>query len=131
MIIVDTTVWIDYLGGFVNPDTTWLNPELTRERLALTDLILCEVLQGIQNDSEFHRVRSDLLEFEIFDSGGLSLALASARNYRTLRKLGYTARKTVDYFIASFCLENNHTLLHRDRDFDAFEKYLGLRVLHP
>jgi len=131
MIIVDTTVWIDYLGGFVNPDTTWLNPELTRERLALTDLILCEVLQGIQNDSEFHRVRSDLLEFEIFDSGGLSLALASARNYRTLRKLGYTARKTVDYFIASFCLENSHTLLHRDRDFDAFEKYLGLRVLHP
>ena len=131
MIIVDTTVWIDYLGGFVNPDTTWLNPELTRERLALTDLILCEVLQGIQNDSEFHRVRSDLLEFEIFDSGGLSLALASARNYRTLRKLGFTVRKTVDCFIASFCLENDHTLLHRDRDFDAFEKYLGLRVLHP
>ena len=78
MIIVDTTVWIDYLGGFVNPETTWLNRELTSERLALTDLILSEVLQGIQNDSEFHRVRSDLLEFEIFDSGGLSLALASA-----------------------------------------------------
>ena len=131
MVIVDTTVWIDYLGGRENPETRWLDRELTSHRLALTNLILCEVLQGIRDDSEFHKVCSDLLEFEIFDSGGLPVALASARNYRTLRKLGFTVHKTVDCLIATFCLENDHTLLHRDRDFDAFEKHLGLRVLHP
>jgi predicted nucleic acid-binding protein len=131
MVVIDTTVWIGYLGGFANPETIWLDRELIHQRLGLTDMILCEVLQGIRDDAAFHQVRSELLEFEIFDTGGLSVALASARNYRTLRKRGHTVRKTVDCLIATFCLENDHTLLHRDRDFDAFEKHLGLRVLHP
>ena len=131
MVIVDTTVWIDYLAGVANAETIWLDRELTNQRLGLTDLIFCEVLQGVRTDAEFRRVRGELLDFEIFDTGGLSLALASARNYRTLRGLGHTVRKTIDCLIATFCLENDHTLLHRDRDFDAFEKHLGLRVLHP
>ena len=131
MVIVDTTVWIEYLGGFDNQETLWLDRELPYQRLALTDLIFCEVLQGVKSDAEFDRVRNELLEFEIFDTGGLSLALASARNFRTLRARGHTVRKTVDCFIATYCLEHDHSLLHRDRDFDAFEKYLGLQVIHP
>jgi predicted nucleic acid-binding protein len=131
MVIVDTTVWIDYLGGAVNPHTEWLERELTRQRLGLTDLILCEVLQGIRGDAAFVQVRRDLSRFEVFDTGGEDLAVASAQNYRTLRARGYTVRKTIDSLIATFCLEGKHALLHRDRDFDAFENYLGLRVQNP
>jgi predicted nucleic acid-binding protein len=129
MTIVDTTVWIDYLGGTANPHTDWLDRELSRQRIGLTDLILCEVLQGIRQDSNFTRVRLALGKFEVFDSGGETLAVAAARNYRSLRSLGHTVRKTIDCLIATFCLTEGHSLLHRDRDFDPFEKYLGLRVV--
>ena len=131
MVIVDTTVWIDYLGGITNAQTSWLDQELDRQRLGLTDLILCEVLQGVREDAAFHRVRRDLLRFEVFDTGGVDLALAAAVNYRSLRRRGYTVRKTIDCMIASFCLGAGHWLLHRDHDFDPFEKHLGLRVVHP
>jgi predicted nucleic acid-binding protein len=131
MTIVDTTVWIDYLAGTANQHTEWLDRELNRQRLGLTDLILCEVLQGIREESTFARVRKDLAKFEVFDSGGEASAVAAARNYRTLRAQGCTVRKTIDCLIATFCLSGGHSLLHRDRDFDLFEKHLGLRVLHP
>jgi predicted nucleic acid-binding protein len=129
--IVDTTVWIDYLGGTVNPQTDWLNREFGRQPLGLTDLILCEVLQGIQDEPAFRRVRRELSRFDIFPTGGEELAVASAQNYRLLRVRGYTIRKTIDCLIASFCLLDGHSLLHRDRDFDAFEQHLGLQVVHP
>ena len=131
MTIVDTTVWIDYLRGTANPHTDWLDRELNRQRLGLTDLILCEVLQGIVGDSTFTRVRRDLSRFEVFDTGGEALAVAAARNYRSLRSSGHTVRKTIDCLIATFCLMERHSLLHRDHDFAPFEKYLGLRVVHP
>ncbi len=131
MTIVDTTVWIDYLGGTSNPQTVWLDRELNHQRLGLTDLILCELLQGIRGDSTFAQVRRELSKFEIFDSGGEALAVAAAQNYRFLRAYGKTVRKTIDCLIATFCLSGGHSLLHRDRDFDLFEKHLGLRVLHP
>lgn len=131
MTIVDTTVWIDYLKGTVNPHTDWLDRELSQQRLGLTDIILCEILQGIQDDSAFTRVRRTLSRFELLDTGGEALAVASARNYRSLRSQGQTVRKTIDCLIATFCLVEGHSLLHRDRDFDPFEKYLGLRVVHP
>lgn len=131
MTIVDTTVWIDYLRGTPNAHTDWLDRELTQQRLGLTDWILCEILQGITADSVFTRVYRDLCCFEIFDTGGEQVALAAARNYRTLRSHGQTVRKTIDCLIATFCLMQGHSLLHRDHDFDAFEKYLGLRVIHP
>ena len=131
MIIVDTTVWIDYLGGTTNAATSWLDRELGRRRLALTDLILSEVLQGIREQSEFNRVRDRLLAFKIFPGGGVDLAIAAAQNYRTLRQRGYTVYKTIDCWIATFCLEGDHQLLHRDHDFDAFESLLGLQVIHP
>ena len=131
MTIVDTTVWIDYLGGTVNPHTDWLDRELNQQRLGLTDLILCEILQGIRADPDFTRVRRDLSRFEVFDTGGEALAVASAQNYRFLRSHGHTVRKTIDCLIATFCVVEGHALLHHDHDFDPFEKHLGLRVIHP
>lgn len=131
MTIVDTTVWIDFFGGIVNPETTWLREQAGRVSPGLTDLILCEVLQGIRDDFTFARVRRELLSLNVFDSGGASIAVAAARNYRALRQRGYTVRKTVDCLIATFCIETGFELLHRDRDFDPFEEHLGLRVLHP
>lgn len=130
MVVVDTTVWIDYLRGTTTPETVWLHRVMERQPLALTDLILCEVLQGIREPSAFARVREDLLRFKVFSGGGVGLAIAAAQNYRTLRESGYTVFKTIDCWIATFCLENSHQLLHRDRDFDAFEKVLGLNVVH-
>lgn len=130
MVIVDTTVWIDYLRGTENPETRWLDRELQRQRLGLTDLILCEVLQGIREQGAFARVRADLLRFQVFQTGGTDLAVATAQNYRDLRQRGYTVHKTIDCLIATFCLQAKHELLHRDRDFDCFEKVLGLRVVH-
>jgi len=131
MVIVDTTVWIDYLRGTDNAETFWLDRELQKQRLGLTDLILYEVLQGIRERTSFERVRADLLKFHVFETGGIDLAIAAARNYRVLRQRGYTIRKTVDCLIASFCLEHGHALLHRDRNFDGFEKGLGLVVIRP
>ncbi len=131
MIIVDTTVWIEYFGGAANSHTEWLDRELNRQRLALTDLILCEILQGIRNDSAFNGLRRKLCAFQVFNTGGVDLAGASAQNYRLLRSRGHTIRKTIDCLIATFCLTAGHTLLHRDHDFDPFERELGLRVLHP
>lgn len=130
MVIIDTTIWIDYLRGSENPETNWLDAHLTRQRLGLTDLILCEVLQGIQDQAQFARVRSDLLKFEVFPTGGVELAIRAARNYRQLRHRGYTVRKTIDCLIATFCLQAKHELLHRDHDFDCFETVLGLQVVH-
>ena len=131
MVIVDTTVWIDYLGGVVNNETAWLDHALPRERLGLTDLILCEVLQGVRDDAAFESVRADLIRFQIFATGGSDLAITAAQNYRTLRRRGFTIRKTIDCWIATFCLLSGHALLHRDRDFDVFENVLGLQVIHP
>jgi predicted nucleic acid-binding protein len=131
MVIVDTTVWIDYLRGTENSETVWLDGALTRQRLGLIDLVLCEVLQGIRDPNMFIKVRDELLTFHLFQTGGKDLAITSALNYRKLSDRGYTVRRTIDCLIASFCLEAGHELLHRDRDFDPFEKALGLRVVHP
>ncbi len=104
--------------------------ELQRQRLGLTDLILCEVLQGVRDQRTFAQVRADLLKFQVFQTGGTALAVAAAQNYRELRQHGYTVRKTIDCLIATFCLQAKHELLHRDHDFDSFEKVLGLQVVH-
>ena len=131
MVIVDTTVWVDYLNGFDTRYTAWLDEQLERQRLGLTDLILCEVLQGIRDDKQAARVREELLEFEILTMGGIALAVTAAQNYRLLRARGRTVRKTIDCLIATFCLLNDHELIHNDRDFDSFEQVLKLQVIHP
>ena len=131
MVIVDTTVWVDYFQGVENPETDWLNTELDRQRLGLTDIILCEVLQGVRDDVVAKEVERRLLNLEVFDVGGVALAREAARNYRALRSRGHTVRMTIDCLIATFCLRGQHSLLHRDRDFEPFEKFLELSVLHP
>ncbi|HJW84794.1 MAG TPA: PIN domain nuclease [Anaerolineae bacterium] len=131
MVIVDTTVWVDYLNGTPTPQTAWLDAELARQRLGLTDLILCEVLQGVRDDRQAAQAHHQLLKFEVFETGGVQLAIAAAQNYRNLRARGRTVRKTVDCLIATFCLTNDHALLHSDQDYDPFEQFLGLRVIHP
>lgn len=131
MVIVDTTVWIDYLNGIATPESEWLDRETARRRLGLLDLMVCEILQGLATDDDAARVLRQLRRFEIFETGGVELAAAAARNYRQLRQRGRTVRKTIDCLIATFCLREGHTLLHADRDFDAFEELLHLQVVHP
>jgi hypothetical protein len=129
VVIVDTTVWIDYLRGTTTPQTDWLHAELPVQRLGLTDLILCEVLQGVPDDRRARHVQQELSKLETFAMGGVNLAIRASRNYRTLRRRGYTVRKTIDCLIATFCLLNGHSLLHSDHDFDPFERELGLSVV--
>ncbi len=131
MVIVDTTVWIDYLNGVRSPQTNWLDAEVDQQRLGLTELNLCEILQGVKNDEQAAETQRELLRFEVMPMNGIDLAVAAAHNYRYLREKGRTVRKTVDCLIATFCLVNGHALLHNDRDFDPFEEMLGLRVVHP
>jgi predicted nucleic acid-binding protein len=130
MIIVDTTVWIDYLSGRFNSETDYLDRELSRQRLGLTDMILCETLQGVSDERSFTRVLQELRKFELFETGGEEMAILAARNFRRLRQHGRTVRKTIDCLIATFCLHHGHSLLHRDRDFDHFEQVLRLTVIH-
>lgn len=131
MVIVDTTVWVDYLRGISNPETDWLDAALDRQRLGVLDLIVCEVLQGVPDESVAATVERQLLKLQVFESGGIDLAKEAARNDRTLRGRGFTVRKTIDCFIATACIRERHSLLHRDRDFDPFEKFLELAVIHP
>jgi predicted nucleic acid-binding protein len=131
MVIIDTTVWIDYLRGLRNEQTDYFDRELGRQRFGLTDLILCETLQGIAEEKAFARALRELRKFEVFDTGGQDLAIEAARNFRSLRQRGHTVRKTIDCLIATFCLLHGHSLLHRDRDYDHFEDILGLVVIHP
>jgi len=131
MIIVDTTVWVDYLRGTRTAHADWLDSRLARERLGLTDLILCEVLQGITSTKQFEAVQEELLNFAVFETGKVGIAVEAALNYRRLRAAGRTVRKTIDSLIATFCLMEGHSLLHNDRDYDSFEDVLGLKVIHP
>jgi predicted nucleic acid-binding protein len=131
MVIVDTTVWIDYLRGIVSKETSWFESELNSQRFGLTDLILCEILQGLHNDNVARRVLRELSLFEIYTTGGEDLAVAAARNFRLLRQRGRTVRKTIDGLIATFCIRQRFSLLHCDRDYNHFEEVLGLSVVHP
>lgn len=131
MILIDSSVLIDFTGRKVNPCTTWLRQHRYMERFGITTSILCEVLQGMRTERELATARQYLLQLHIFEASSLDMALASVANYRTLRALGITVRSTIDCLTATFCIKEGHTLLHRDRDYDAFEKHLGLRVIHP
>jgi hypothetical protein len=131
MVIVDTSVLIDYFGDYSNPQTEWLDRQCSFRRMGITSLILTEVLQGIREPGRFAATVSALSQFTIFDIGTRELAIQSAVNYRVLRGLGVTIRSTIDCLVATFCIESGHRLLHKDSDFDYFEKHLGLRVVHP
>jgi predicted nucleic acid-binding protein len=127
VILVDSSVWIDYFRGDVTAETDRLDALLGREPLATGDLILTEVLQGFAADRQFEVARNLLISLLIVDLAGPEIAIEAAKNYRKLRALGITARKTIDTIIATHCLHHGHMLLYSDRDFDAFVQHLGLR----
>lgn len=129
MILVDSSVWIDYLRGVPTPQTAKLDSLLGRVPLAIGDLILTEVLQGCVQDKAFNEVRRLLLSLHAIDLGGQAVAIEAARNFRRLRAMGITVRKTIDTVIATRCIMDRLELLHSDRDFDPFEQHLGLRCI--
>ena len=131
MLVVDSTVWIDYFNGRVTPQSDYLHDAVASVQILVGDLILAEVLQGFRLDADFEAARLALGKFSQASFVDPALAVQSARNFRFLRLKGITVRKTIDSLIATCCIENNHDLLHSDADFDPFEKYLNLSVIHP
>jgi hypothetical protein len=129
LILVDSSVWIDYFKGTITAQTEKLDSLLGHEPLAIGDLILTEVLQGFADEADFNKARKMLPSLVVVELGGQEIAVQAAKNFRTLRKLGVTVRKTIDTVIATRCIESGYDLLHNDRDFGPFAQHLGLRVV--
>jgi predicted nucleic acid-binding protein len=126
VILVDSSVWIDYFRGVITPESDRLDALLGSEPLAIGDIILTEVLQGFLSERDFNqaiRVMSSLVPVDI---AGHRIAVQAARNFRTLRARGVTVRKTIDTLIATRCIEDDLALLYSDRDFEPFVEHLGL-----
>ena len=126
MIIVDSSVWIDYFNLKSTPQTDILQDLLGSQMLGIGDIILTEVLQGFKSDRDFRLAQTRMAAFHAFEMLGVDNAIRSARNYRRLRKRGITIRKTTDVIIATFCIRSNHELLYADADFEPFVEHLGL-----
>jgi len=129
LILVDSSVWIDYFRGTVTPQTEKLDSLLGQQPLAIGDLILTEVLLGFDGERDFNGAGKLLTSLTVVELGGQKIAVQAARNYRALRRLGVTVHKTIDTVIATRCIEDGYDLLHADRDFDPFARYLGLRTV--
>lgn len=127
MIVVDSSVWIDYFRGTATPEADMLDALLGTEDLATGDLMLAEVLQGFQSEADFEQARAMLTSLEVVELGGREIGIQAARNYRKLREKGVTVRKTIDTIIATRCITDGHALLFSDRDFDPFVEHLGLK----
>jgi len=128
MIVVDSSVWIDYFNGRTTAATGALE-RLADRPIVIGDLIMAEVLQGFRCEDDFRRAQRIFAALEFRPIGGREIAIVAAHNYRFLRSKGVSVRTTIDALIATFCLVEGHELLHRDRDFDPFERHLGLRVI--
>ncbi|MFT6552695.1 MAG: putative nucleic acid-binding protein [Zhongshania marina] len=126
MILVDSSVWIDYFSGLDSPEADKLDNILGIRPVAIGDLILTEVLQGFRSDKDYKAARRVFEDVTIFDMLGEKMAIKSAENFRTLRKKGITVRKTADVIIATFCIDQKLPLLFSDKDFKPFVKHLGL-----
>jgi hypothetical protein len=131
VILVDSSVWIDYFRGAATPTSDRLDSLLGTEALCVGDLILTEILQGFTTDRDFERARRELSELDLIEIGGEKVAVGAARNYRLLRARGVTVRKTIDCLIATRCIFDGYALLYSDRDFDPFVRHLGLESANP
>lgn len=131
MILVDSSVWIDYFNSADTLQVALLDSLLGRSPLAVGDLIAADVLQGVRDEQEFKWVKKTLDAFEHVDVAGYDLAIKASENYRSLRAVGVIIRKTMDTLIATRCIEDGLTLLHADRDFLPFSQHLGLKVAYP
>lgn len=128
MLLVDSSVWIQYFNGEVNPQTDYLDEILGVEPIGIGDLVLLEVLQGFRSDHGYDTAKSLLTNLTVFEMLGKDQAIRAAGNYRYLRKLGITVRKTIDTIIATFCISRGFPLLFTDRDFEPFVKHLNLQA---
>jgi predicted nucleic acid-binding protein len=126
VILVDTSVWIDYFNGTGNEYTDKLDAALEQGNVAIGDLIFLEILQGFKSDRDYRRAKTTLGSLDQYEMFGHDMVLKCAENYRALRKKGITIRKTADVIVATFCIENQLPLLFSDRDFDPFVETLGL-----
>uniref|UniRef100_UPI00405787BF type II toxin-antitoxin system VapC family toxin n=1 Tax=Candidatus Electronema sp. TaxID=2698783 RepID=UPI00405787BF len=131
MILVDSSVWIDYFNGKITWQTEVLDQMLQQAPVCIGDLIVAEVLQGFRSDSEFRKAREIMELLPCKQMGGCGFAVKAAENYRTLRKKGVTVRKTIDVIIGTFCIIENITLLHDDKDFEPMVEHLALKVVSP
>jgi predicted nucleic acid-binding protein len=127
VILVDSSVWIDFFRGTETAQTQQLDVLLGTEPLAVGDLILAEVLQGFSSEKDFNQAKKLLLGLDVVEIGGQDVAIQAAKNFRTLRQQGVTIRKTIDTLIATRSIESGYALLYSDRDFDPFVEHLGLR----
>ena len=127
MIVVDSSVWIDYFTGKNSPEVNRLESLLGEEPVAIGDLMLTEVLQGFKSDRDFRKAKALLLSLTVVNMLDTPIALKSAESFRTLRKRGITVRKTIDCIIATWCIENGLALLQSDKDFQPFQEHLGLK----
>lgn len=130
MILIDSSILIDFFNGIENWQTSYLNDALGRENFIIGDIILAEVLQGFRTKNDFIKAKELLFDFPIYNLCGQEIAVKSAENFRALREKGITCRKIIDSIIATFCIENEITLLHNDKDFIPFETEFNLRVIH-
>lgn len=130
MILVDSSVWIDFFRGTTTPQVERLDSLLGSTRLAVGDLIMTEVLQGVRDERQFNLVQRTLEDFTLVELAGKQIAIQAAKNFRILRGHGLTVRKTIDTIIATHCIERGFELLHSDQDLDAFALHLGLKVVH-
>jgi len=128
MILIDSSVWIDYFNGNETSRVKQLDSILDKELIVIGDLILAEVLQGFSKEKDFNTAKMLLSRLVYFDMLSKTIAIKSAENYRYLRKKGLTIRKTTDVIIGTFCIENDILLMHSDKDFDVMEKHLGLKT---
>lgn len=130
MILVDTSVWVDFLTGKDTPYRHILHQLIEKEEeICITEIILTEILQGIKDDNLYETTKSYLLEFPIIKPRGIETFISAAEIYRKCRKQGKTVRKTVDCIIAAIARESNLTLFHNDKDFVIIEKCMGLKTL--
>ncbi len=128
---MDTSVWVDSDRGIENAGTNWLHRSAGIENIGLTNLILCELLRGCRDDLHADQVEASLRPYMIFAGSSESAARQAAAYYRDLRSRGITVASLVDCMTAAFCIQSRFALLHRDHDYDAFEKHFGLLVIHP
>jgi predicted nucleic acid-binding protein len=126
VIVVDSSVWIDFLNGRNAPHVRRLRTILGADEIIVGDLMLCEVLQGLRSKRAALEVEALLRHFEIVPMAGEGIAVAAARNFRSLRRRGVTVRKTIDLLIGTWCIENRKPLLHNDGDFHPMARHLGL-----
>ena len=129
MIVVDSSVWIDFFNGRNAPHVRRLRTILGADEVIVGDLMLCEVLQGLDSEPSARDVEALLRRFEIAPMAGDVIAVAAARNFRFLRRRGITIRKTIDLLIGAWCIENRRPLLHNDSDFRPMARHLGLMEL--